>query len=242
MDEAIREYRTAIELQRDYAQAHCNRGAVLERQGKFPEALAEWRIGHELGSKRPGWPHQSDAWVRRAEGLVRLDGKLVEILQGKDNAANNSERLQLAWLCQQPFKKLYAASARFYGEAFDHDAKLADNMQQQFRYNAACAAVLAGSGKGEDAAKLDDKDQARLRKQALDWLHADLDAWNKLLLGDPEKDRALVQQTLEHWQQDSELEGIRDPAALEKLPDAERRACEKLWAAVGELLTRVKEK
>jgi serine/threonine-protein kinase len=180
--------------------------------------------------------------VRRAEGLVRLDGKLVEILQGKDNAADNSERLQLAWLCQQPFKKLYVASARFYGEAFDHDVKLADNMQQQFRYNAACAAVLAGSGKGEDAAKLDDKDQARLRKQALDWLHADLDAWNKLLVGDPERDRALVQQTLERWQQDSELEGIRDPAALEKMPDAERRACEKLWADVGELLTKVKEK
>jgi hypothetical protein len=63
-------------------------------------------MGHELGSKRPGWPHPSDAWVRHAEGLVRLDGKLVEILQDKDNAANNSERLQLAWLCRQPFKTL----------------------------------------------------------------------------------------------------------------------------------------
>jgi len=78
--------------------------------------------------------------------------------------------------------------------------------------------------------------------EALDWLHADLDAWNKLLLRDPEKHGAQVQQTLEHWQQDSDLEGIRDPAAVEKMPDAERRACEKLWADVGELLTKVKEK
>jgi hypothetical protein len=38
------------------------------------------------------------------------------------------------------------------------------------------------------------------------------------------------------------MQGIRDPAALEKMPESERRACEKLWAAVGELLTKVKEK
>jgi serine/threonine-protein kinase len=243
LDEAIRECRTAIELQPDYAEAHCNLGAVLELQGKFPEALAERRIGHELGLKRPGWRERypSDAWVRNAEGLVRLDGKLVEILQGKDNAANNSERLQLAWICQRPCKKLYAASVRFYGEAFDRDVKLTDNMQRQFRYNAACAAVLAGSGKGEDAAKLDDKDRGRLRKQALDWLRADLVIWAKQAESSKADDRAIVVQILKLWQEDADLACVRDKSALEKLPDAERAEWDKLWAEVAELLKKVQE-
>ena len=42
------------------------------------------------------------------------------------------------------------------------------------RYNAACAAALAGSGRGHDTGKLKDDELARLRKQALDWLRADL--------------------------------------------------------------------
>jgi len=36
------------------------------------------------------------------------------------------------------------------------------------------SAALAAAGQGEDAAKLDDKERTRLRKQALDWLRADL--------------------------------------------------------------------
>jgi hypothetical protein len=49
-------------------------------------------------------------------------------------------------------------------------------------------------------------------------------------------DRAAVQQALRHWQEDSDLAGIRDAAALAKLPAEERTACEKLWADVAALL------
>ena len=47
------------------------------------------------------------------------------------------------------------------------------------RYCAACYAALAGTGQGEDAVKLDAKEQTRLRKQALDWLRADY--WQRYL-------------------------------------------------------------
>jgi hypothetical protein len=43
---------------------------------------------------------------------------------------------------------------------------------QQYRYNAACCAALAAGGQGKDADKLDDKERARLREQACDWLRA----------------------------------------------------------------------
>jgi hypothetical protein len=49
-------------------------------------------------------------------------------------------------------------------------------------------------------------------------------------------DRAAFQQAMRHWQRDSDVAGIRDAAALAKLPPEERAACEKLWADVAALL------
>jgi hypothetical protein len=51
-----------------------------------------------------------------------------------------------------------------------------------------------------------------------------------------------VQQALRQWQQNSDLVGLRDAAALAKLPAEERAACEKLWADVAALLTKAAEK
>ena len=50
-----------------------------------------------------------------------------------------------------------------------------------------------------------------------------------------------IRQTLEHWQQDADLAGIRDAAARAKLPAEERAACGKLWADVAGLLKRAEE-
>jgi serine/threonine-protein kinase len=241
VDEAIKEYRTVIGLQPDFAEAHCNLGGALERQGKFAEALTERRIGHELGSKRPGWRYPSAAWVREAEYLVQLEARLPEMLAGKDKPANDTERLQLARMCQE-HKKLYAASARYFGEAFDHDSKLATDMRQPHRYNAACVSALAGCGQGNDTAKLDDKERSRLRNQALDWLQADLAHWSKQAGSEKLNERALVQPMLEHWLDDADLAGIRDMDAVAKLPADEQEACKKLWAEVEAVLKKVQEK
>jgi hypothetical protein len=106
------------------------------------------------------------------------------------------------------------------------------------RYNAACAAALAAAGQGEDAAKLDDAEKARLRKQADEWLRADLSAYAKLIASGKPDARALVQQRLQHWQQDADLAGIRDANALAKLPETERENWRKLWADVDALRIR----
>src|SRR5262249_6472156 len=90
--------------------------------------------------------------------------------------------------------------------------------------------------RGEDAAKLDDKDKARLRNQALDWLRADLALRARQLGSGRPADRTAAQKALRHWQKDSDLAGIRDAAALAKLPAEERVAYERLWADVAELL------
>jgi serine/threonine protein kinase/Tfp pilus assembly protein PilF len=240
-DRAIRDYDEAIRLYPKNATAHCNRGHALGRQGKFTEALEALREGHELGSKQPGWRYPSAQWVRHAERLVELERKLLAILEGKDKLADDAERIALARMCQQ-YKNRYAASARFYAEAFEGTPELAKDPRNGLRYNAACAAALACCGKGEDAAALDDKDGPRLRKQALTWLQADLALWTKLADSDEPKGREAAQEMLQHWQTDSDLAGLRDKEAIDKLPEGERATCQTLWADVDALLARVKAK
>ena len=118
---------------------------------------------------------------------------------------------------------------------------LADPLQSLHRYNAACAAALAAAGQGEDTGKLDGKERARLRNQALGWLRDDLAAWGKVTDGGPPQAKAAAQQTLKHWQEDSDLAGIRDKDALDKLPEAERADWKKLWADVDALLKKVSD-
>jgi serine/threonine-protein kinase len=115
---------------------------------------------------------------------------------------------------------------------------LADDLSAGHRYNAACAAALAGCAQGKDAAALESKEYARLRRQALDWLRADLEAWGGLLDKEPDKIRPILVQQLRHWLVDTDFAGVRGPQALAQLPEAERQPWQKLWDDVASLLAR----
>ena len=47
---------------------------------------------------------------------------------------------------------------------------------------------------------------------------------------------------LRHWQEDSDLAGVRDKDALAKLPSDEQDAWRKLWADVDALLKKAQAK
>jgi tetratricopeptide (TPR) repeat protein len=241
VDEAIAAYNKAIQLKPDWAEAHCNLGEVLAKKGAFSEALAAYRRGHELGSKRTGWKYPSDKWVRQAERMLRADKRLSAVLQGTGRAADAAECLAFAGLCQE-HRQLYAAAARFYTQAFAADLKIADNLAVGHRFNAACSAAQAGCGKGKDAAGLGAKERAQLRRQALDWLRADLVAWQGVLAKMPAKVSVKIVQQMVHWQGDPDLAGVRCAAALAKLPQGERAAWRKLWADVVLMQNKAREK
>jgi serine/threonine-protein kinase len=240
LEEATKEYRAALDLKPDYAEAHCNLADVLRQQGRFAEALAELTRGHELGSKRRGWPYPSAQWVKQAERLAALERRLPEILQGKDQPADNAERLELAQMCGV-HKKLYAASVRFFEGAFAADVKLAGDPGNGHRYNAARAAALAASGKG-DGDKLGDQERTRLRQQAVEWLRADLIQWYQQADSDDPKVREGVRQKMKYWQSDADLTCLRDKDAIRKLSEDERDECRKLWEEVAAVLKKTGEK
>jgi serine/threonine-protein kinase len=171
---------------------------------------------------------------------VERDRKLTAVLKGEARA-DAAESLELAQMCQQ-YRKRHAAATRLYAEALAAQPRLTDDPGAGHRYHAACAAALAGCGRGEDAGQLDHTERARLRQQALDWLRADLTAWTRVLDKATPQARAAAQQHLRRWQQDPDLAGLRDAAALAKLPTPEREACQKLWTDVDTVLKRAQPK
>jgi serine/threonine protein kinase/Flp pilus assembly protein TadD len=237
LDEAVTEARVALRLDKDYPEARCHLGLGLQRLGLFAEALEELKRGHALGTKNPSWRYPSAQWLRTAEQLVALENKLPRLVNGEAQTTDAAERLAAASMCQN-HKKLYRAASRFYAEAFATQPGLAENLRTQDRYNAACAAALAGCGEGKDAAGIDGKERARLRQQAMDWLRADLAAYRRM---PDEKAGPMVREQMEHWQQDTDFAGVRG-AALSKLPTAEQQAWQNLWADVADTLTSAKGK
>jgi tetratricopeptide (TPR) repeat protein/serine/threonine protein kinase len=224
--------RKALELQPDRATAHCDLGHVLLKLGRPSAALAAFRRGHELGTRTPGWGLPSADWVKAAEHFVKLEGRLPSLLLGEAVPRDNEERLTLVDLCRT--RKLHAAAAGLYAEALARDPRLADDWRAAHRYHAACQAALAGSRVGDDAAKLEDRECARLRRQALDWLRASLEAYRKLLTSSPGERPAIAAQ-LQQWLQGPGLAVVRDPSPLGKLPEAERGDWQRLWEEVKAL-------
>jgi serine/threonine-protein kinase len=139
-------------------------------------------------------------------------------------------------------KKHYPDAVRFFREAFEEEPKLAGDMDAQHRYNAACAAALAGCGQGQDADKLDAKEQSRLREQALNWLRADLKAYGQLMEKSAGKAGPVIAQRMQHWLQDTDFDGVRNAEALARLPEAERPKWQKLWEEVKTLWHRAAER
>jgi hypothetical protein len=202
---------------------------------------------------------QAERLAELAERLVELDAKLPKFLGGEAQPADAGECVELAWLCQQPHKLLYTASARFYADAFAVDPTLAADPRNGNRYNAAWAAGYAALGAGKDGGYLDDKgrarlrpqalatstfvpanpewayaskERARLRRRALDWLRADLAAWRALLAQSPDKVRLVIRERMRHWQQGP---FPHEGNVMGEQAESERRDWAKLWHEVEDL-------
>jgi WD40 repeat protein/tetratricopeptide (TPR) repeat protein len=130
-----------------------------------------------------------------------------------------------------------AQAARFYAEALAAHPKLAED--GTVLCNASCAAALAGCGQGQDAANLDDAERARLRRQALDWVRADLARMEKLMEKQPDQVRDVISRLKGYLPLvNTDFNGVCG-AALSMLPEPERQAWQQLWKDVEQMLKRV---
>ncbi|HEY1859225.1 MAG TPA: tetratricopeptide repeat protein, partial [Gemmataceae bacterium] len=230
-EEAIEQYREAISLTPDNALAHNNLGLAYQASGLYDEAMAEYRKAEKLG-----FP-QATSRLQACARQQALRPRLPDLLSGKYKPADNAERLVFADLCAQPFEGRYAQAARLYADAFAADAAQTDIGLATDRVHAASAAARAGCGQGQDVATLDESEKARLRGQALKWLLAVLEITTDRARNGTPSTRIAALQALRMWRRETGLACVRDPAALAKLPDAERQTWQKLWQDVEAVLT-----
>jgi tetratricopeptide (TPR) repeat protein len=255
---AVGAYRNALKIDPNYPEANCNLGFALGQQGCFTEALNFLKEGHRLGSQRPGWPYPSASWVQDCRQLLKQEQRAQAISMGEVEAATATEPLQLAQFCRK-FDRPHTA-ARLYAAAFAAQPSLADDLGKGHRYQAACAAALAAAGQGHDASKLSDRDRTALRRQALDWLRADLKRLTQTvanhhaasaaqkpppasplekLAGQSQRPGAaallLVCDRLQQWQNSLDLHSVRDDKELARLTPEEQKDWRQLWHNVRAL-------
>ena len=169
--------------------------------------------------------------------FAALDARLAAVMKG-EAPKDNAERLALAQRAYDTAR--FRTAAKLWADALEADPKLAADRQAGHPYNAACAAAMAAAGKGKDEPPLDDTAKAKLRRQARDWLTAELVLWAKLNESGPPQAKAFIAQTLQHWQEDTDLAGVRDHDALSKLSEEERKAWETLWKESETLLKKAR--
>jgi tetratricopeptide (TPR) repeat protein/serine/threonine protein kinase len=233
---AMAELQKAIDLDPKLGVAHGVLGEVLLAQGHFAEARAATLRSLELLPQHGPGRGIASQQLQKCERLIALDGKLPPILSGKEQPADAGQWAEYARVCEK--KRLYAATARLYREAIAAKPDLVASPLNGVRYNAACAAALAGWGQGKDAAGLDAKERGRLRLWALDWLKRELQDWQRLLEQEPAKAGPIAGKRMRHWLQDADFSGVRGTEALAKLPEGERRKWQQLWADVAATLAR----
>jgi serine/threonine-protein kinase len=187
----------------------------------------------EVVTGKPPYVGRSAEEVRRKAA----HGDLADACVRLDTCGADAELVALTRTCLAPEAVDRPQDAQAVAEAL---AAYLDGVQTR-RHQAALAEAAAKARAGEDGKRrrltlaLVGTMLLTLVLVAM-WFKAGRDARARQALAMRE-----VQQTLRHWQQDSDLANVREPAELAKLPPEERVALTRLWAAVAALLQKTEE-
>ena len=225
-------------------------GTVLGPCPRFVIAMAKYRLGDvqeaqnvfatEIGlfdwSMDQVRSHDQWLWhILRREAQSMIFPNTAAFLQEEYEPQENVERLALVGECR--FRNLNCAAAKLYADAFAADPTLTEDARCRHRYNAACAAALAGAGVGDDAEKLSETDKAAWRKQSCKWLTSELESMARRMQSAPTENRDPSIWLLKQWQNNPAFSSLRDASALEKMSPDERQECTTLWTAVANLIS-----
>jgi hypothetical protein len=121
----------------------------------------------------------------------------------------------------------------YYAAVLHADSTWTEQVRRVLRYNAACCAVLAGTGAGSDAPPSGER--IVFRQQALEWLRAELAACEKGLQSGSAGEKAAAARSLAQALGDADLAPVREADALATLPTTEQNAWNGYWNEVRRL-------
>ena len=226
---AVVHAREALRLDASHPLAHAVLGDALLRLGRFQEAVEALRVARERQPDGTPGGSAARAELAEAERMLALEPLLAAVLAGEAQSVSAAERVELARLAHRT--RRHATAAGIYARAFAEEPALSE--QGGHRYDAARAAARAGQGLGTDA--LEPKAQEAARREALQWLWAELAARAAELEAGPPAARALVAGALAQWEADPDLAGLREPEELARLAEEEREECRSFWSEVAAL-------
>jgi hypothetical protein len=123
----------------------------------------------------------------------------------------------------------YTAALGMLEQGARADPRWLDDPRTFLRYKSACCAALAATGRGK--APPPPADRPVLRRKALDWLMADLAAWEKILAANPGS-AAELEKVLARWLVEPDLAVMQPGPARGGMSAGERSAWDALWAGV----------
>jgi tetratricopeptide (TPR) repeat protein len=236
-DEAISHYKESIRLDPEAsASAHNNLAIALAAKGQLDEAISHYKESIRLDPEASAGAHsnlgaaleqngQPDKAIGHYQEAVRLEPTVALYHSNLGLALRDLGRLSEAIRHFQQVLKL------------EPNSTLAARNLYVCRYAAACAAVRASADQSPQETQTGKQERVGLRRQALDWLRADVELRTALLKDGKSADcHGLSGWYLSGWQTDPALANVRDEAALTKLPDAEREQWQRLWTDVASLL------
>jgi WD40 repeat protein len=213
-------------------QPHFRRGLALVHLARTAEAKTEFETALAL-KKGLGPYHLAEAYARLGQWDKVPDATGLMALT---RFATHQERR-------------FVATAGLYQEGFRahpewEDARVPpqpNGVPFTNRRFAASAAAMADAGEG-DGAPLTDEQRAGWRRQALDWLRAELEVWKQSLDEATPQEAGVIAKLLADVQADGWLVSVRDAARLARLPETERDTFRKFWDDVAALLKKAQTK
>jgi tetratricopeptide (TPR) repeat protein/tRNA A-37 threonylcarbamoyl transferase component Bud32 len=228
---AIVEYREALRLFPEHTFSHLALGQALGMQGDLRGAAMHLRRVIEINPKfLAAYRPLGRVLMRSGDvaGAVELYRECVRLFPTAD--AGYDDLIQA--LGRQGAN---AEGVRVYREAMLRaDSTWPEEVRRRLRYNAACCAVLAGTGSGRDAPP--EADRSIFRQHALDWLRAERLACEEDAGSGTAAAVAATHGFLKHWLDDGDLAPVREADAVGRLPRAEQDAWKQLWIDVRRLL------
>ena len=264
VDEAIACYKKAIELDPKLAKAHTNLGNALQDKGQLDEAIACYKQGHRTRPEvrpaptatwamrcgtRARWTRPSPATRRPSNSTRRTPWPSTGLREGGATGSGPGQAPRL------PGRQLHARRPTRNASAWPSGARSRSCITPRpactptpspptpswpTTWRPRTATTPPASPRWPPPARARTPPSSTTRSgpacgsrpstgSAPTWPCAP--RWRA---SPPTAPR--LQQTLRHWQKDTDLAGIRDAAALAKLPADERKAFAQLWADVAALL------
>jgi tetratricopeptide (TPR) repeat protein len=239
-DDAIRAADKAIEFIPRNFEAYLTRMQAQAEKGEYVEARKTMQNMAKIlppDAGKDGFQQMGALF----DGFEKARQQLPAVLAGDKKPATANENLLCGILCSSQHRDRHAlAAVRLFKAAFALEPRLADSTFHWPRLAAAECAVRAAAGNSDDALPLAVQQRAELRREALNWLKADLKVL-KANISDNPNHRVSLHSMIRMWRQHPDLAAVREPAELAMLPTAERVRWNEFWDDVTALQRKLAE-